>query len=130
VIQYKETNVLLAIIVFNCNKKSPNKIYICLLHRSSFWLLELPAQPDHEVRGTFQWFHGRDHFLDLLQPEFALRLGMAGLGPAGAAGESAAGPHAVDFTSDYATLKRAVATLGAAVAGRGTSHAKRVFKFL
>jgi hypothetical protein len=67
---------------------------------------------------------------EALQPDFALRLGLAGLGPAGSASECAAGPHAVDFTSDYATLKRAVAALGSAAAGRSTSHAKRVFKFL
>ena len=67
---------------------------------------------------------------EALAPEFALRLGMAGLGPSGGVGEASAGPHAVEFTSDYAALKRAVETLGAAAAGRGTSHAKRVFKFL
>lgn len=67
---------------------------------------------------------------EALAPNFLLRLGMAGLGPEGGAAECALGPHALDFTSDYATLKRAAAALGAAAAGRGTSHAKRVFKFL
>ena len=85
-----------------------------------------------------------------LAPGFLLQLGVAGLGPeaeggaaggggssAGSGGSSAgssqealaaAGPHALSFSADFQTLKRAAASLATAGLERSKSHVKRVYK--
>jgi len=85
-----------------------------------------------------------------LAPGFLQQLGVAGLGPeaeGGAAGGgssagsssssassssqealAAAGPHALSFSADFQTLKRAAASLATAGLERSKSHVKRVYK--
>ncbi len=99
----------------------------------------------------------RRHAHDLLAPSFLLRASVYGLGPEGgprgaargasAGGEppapalplgaavdapalAALGPHAVTFSADFATLKRAAMAVDEAAAELRTAHAKRVIRYI
>jgi len=97
----------------------------------------------------------RRHAHDLLAPSFLLRVSVYGLGPEGgargaaragggagdapalplgaavdAAALAALGPHAVTFSADFATLKRAAMAMDEAAAELRTAHAKRVTRYI
>jgi hypothetical protein len=83
----------------------------------------------------------RRHVHEVLEPTFLLQLNVYGLGPAAPAATSSGaaveprvlatlGSHAITFSSDFATLKKAAMALDEAVAELRTPHAKRVVRYI
>ena len=109
----------------------------------------LPVLPSSGASATLPQLRGLDwrldidvarrHVHDLLLPSFFLRLSAYGLGPEEHEHDThtkthpnlaALGSHAISFTSDFATLKRAAMSIDEAAAELKTPHAKRVTRYI